>query len=88
LVYFFVYEPGRLNATASWSGEPTSMRAQFAHTQASVGVPGQDEGGSPLTPTADVTDVLVKESNRWGLTIYNPSPESVDVTYVITFTPD
>jgi hypothetical protein len=88
LVEFHVYEPGVLNATASWSGAPASMMAGFVHGTGGVSVPGHDEGGSPLTPTADVTEALVSESDQWGLAIVNPGPSPVDVTYVITFTPD
>ena len=81
-----VDESGILTATVTWSGAPTTMTVGFIHVASSL-YHGITISGSPLSSTVTVTDTLVAVGHDWQFFVANSGPD-VDVTYVVTFTPD
>jgi len=80
-----VAQEGTLVATVTWSGAPATLTAYFKHSGATNY--GWVDSASPLTSTVNITAAEVAAGSSW--TLYaSPGANPVDVTYLITFTPN
>ena len=82
-----VDESGILMGTITWSGAPATMAGGFMHVASSTVHGVTFNSGSPLTSAVTVTDSLVASGQDWQFAVGNSGP-NVDVTYVVSFTPD
>ena len=82
-----VSQPGLLQATVTWTGDPTEATAAFKHVVTST-PHGLVMSPSPLVSNAAVTSSLVAAGENWEFVMNNPAASSVTVSFSITFLAD
>lgn len=84
---FSVAQSGTLTGTVTWGAPAVTGLSGFVHV-ATATLHGAGTGASPLTSTATVTDALVTSGQNWDFYIAHDDVAPVNMTYVVTFTPD
>ena len=84
---FKVDKPGTLTATTTWGTPGVTGAGLFKHI-ASGTVQGFGNGASPLTSTAIVSEALVTSGQDWEFGVGHNSGAPMNMTIVVTFTPD
>ena len=84
---FSVDQPGILTATVTWGTPGVTGVSSFKHV-ASGSIQGLGNGASPLTSTATVTSALVTSGQGWELFLGHDNGAAMNMTIVVTFTPN
>ena len=82
-----VSEPGLLQATVTWTGDPTEAMATFKHVVTS-NPHGLVMSPSPLVSNASITSSLVAAGENWEFLMNNPPASGVPVSFSIIFVAD
>ena len=82
-----VSQPGLLQATVTWTGDPPETMAAFKHVVTSD-PHGLVMSPSPLVSKALITSSLVAAGHSWEFVMGNSSGSDMTVSFSITFVPD